>query len=197
MKEESLDFSVAKSGEYQLTQTAMEKKLIPLLSKEDIAATVRRLAQELDRDYQNCSPILIGILKGSFIFLADLVRNMEASIANIEFIRLSSYGSATVSSGEAKVLMALAGGVVKDRDVILVEDIVDTGITTTTALDYLRQQQPASLKLCALLDKPSRRQIPVTIDYLGFTVADHFIVGYGIDFAQQYRQLPDIYALEE
>lgn len=175
----------------------MEKKLIPLLSKEDISATVGRLAQEIDRDYKNRSPILIGILKGSFIFLADLVRNLKTPIANIEFIRLSSYGSATVSSGQAKLLLGLEEEAIKNRDVILVEDIVDTGITMTTTLDYLQQWQPASLKLCALLDKPSRRQIPVTIDYLGFTVPDHFIVGYGIDFAHEYRQLPAIYALKE
>lgn len=175
----------------------METKLIPLLSPEDLATIVARLAQEIDRDYENRSPILIGILKGSFIFLADLVRNLQTPIANIEFIRLSSYGSATVSSGQAQVLAGLAEEVIKNQDVILVEDIVDTGITTTTALDYLQQWQPNSLRLCALLDKPARRQITVMIDYLGFTVPDRFIVGYGIDFAQQYRQLPALYLLKE
>lgn len=173
----------------------MPQALIPLFSQTEIAATVERIAQELDRDYENRSPLLIGILKGSFIFLADLVRNMKTPTAHIEFIRLSSYGSATVSAGQAKMVMGLTEKAVKNQDVIVVEDIVDTGMTTTTALDYLRQWQPASLKLCALLDKPSRRQIPVTIDYLGFTVPDRFIVGYGIDFAQQYRQLPAIYSL--
>jgi hypoxanthine phosphoribosyltransferase len=174
----------------------MEKKLIPLFSQEDIATTVKRLAQELDKDYQNHSPIMLGILKGSFIFLGDLVRNMKTPILDIEFIRFSSYGSSTISSGEAQLIMGLEQETLKNRDVIVVEDIVDTGITTSTALNYLKQWQPASVKLCALLDKPSRREVPVTIDYLGFTVPNQFIVGYGIDFAQQYRQLPAIYILE-
>ncbi len=175
----------------------MERKLVHLISEEKIAATVRRLAQELDRDYQNRSPMLVGVLKGAFIFLADLVRNMKTPLYSIEFMRLSSYGSSTVSSGQAEVVIGLPEEIVRGQDVVLVEDIVDTGITTATALDYLRRYQPASLKLCALLDKPARRQVPVTIDYLGLSVPDRFIVGYGIDFNQKYRQLPAIYALEE
>jgi hypoxanthine phosphoribosyltransferase len=175
----------------------MNRRLVRLISQEEIAATVKRLAQALDRDYENRSPMLVGILKGSFIFLADLVRNMKTPICNIEFMRLSSYGSATISSGQAEVLLGLSEQVVRGQNVVVIEDIVDTGITTATVLDYLERCQPASLKLCALLDKPTRRQVPVTIDYLGFTVPERFIVGYGIDFAQKYRQLPEIYALEE
>ncbi|MBE9044956.1 hypothetical protein IQ255_11155 [Pleurocapsales cyanobacterium LEGE 10410] len=113
----------------------------------------------------------------------------------MEFLRLSSYGSSTVSSGKAKIIMSPPSKAIAGKDVVLVEDIVDTGITTDTALKYLRDFQPASLKLCALLDKPSRRRVPVTINYLGFEVEDLFIVGYGIDFDQKYRQLPDIYHL--
>ena len=175
----------------------MGKQLVPLISQEQIAATVRQLAQELDRDYEHRSPMLVGIFKGSFIFLADLVRNMKTPISNIEFIRLSSYGSSTISSGQAEVVVSLPEKAVRSQHVVLIEDIVDTGITTDTALRYLRQYQPASLKLCSLLDKPARRQVPVNIDYLGLTVPDRFVVGYGIDFAQKYRQLPAIYALEE
>jgi hypoxanthine phosphoribosyltransferase len=175
----------------------MDKKLVPLISQSEIAATVQRLAQELDRDYANSAPIVVGILKGSFIFLADLIRQMQTPICNVELIRLSSYGSATVSSGEVKVLMGLSEGVINNQDVILVEDIVDTGLSTTKAIEVLKTYNPKSLKLCALLDKPSRRKAPVKIDYLGIEIPDRFIVGYGIDMDEKYRQLPAIYAIEE
>ena len=175
----------------------MNRNLVHLISQAEIVRIVRRLAVEIDRDYQDRSLVLVGILKGSFIFLADLVREIEIPIANIEFLRLSSYGSSMVSSGEAKITMNLPAKALAGQDIVLVEDLVDTGITTDTALRYLQNYQPASLKLCALLDKPARRQVPVKIDYLGSTVEDLFIVGYGIDFDQQYRQLPDIYYLKE
>lgn len=167
-----------------------------LISASELAATVKRLAGEIDRDCQGHSLVLVGILKGCFVFLADLIRQMDTPIDNVEFIRLSSYGSSTVSSGEAALTLGLSGDAIGDRHAILIEDIVDTGITTATALDYLKGFRPASLKLCALLDKPSRRQVPVTIDYLGQVVPDRFIVGYGIDFDQKYRQLPAIYVLD-
>ncbi len=170
--------------------------MIHLISQAEIVSTVRRLARELDRDYQDRSLVLVGILKGSFIFLADLVRELNIPIENIEFMRLSSYGSSTVSSGKATIAMSPPAKAIAGKDIVVVEDIVDTGITTDTALRYLQNFQPASVKLCALLDKPARRQVSVQIDYLGFTVMDLFIVGYGIDFDQKYRQLPDIYYLE-
>jgi hypoxanthine phosphoribosyltransferase len=175
----------------------METKLIPLISEETIAATVKRLARQLDRDYEHHSLMLVGILKGSFIFLADLARNMKTPISNIEFMRLSSYGSKTISSGKVEVVMGVSEEVISNQHVLLVEDIIDTGITTTAALTKLRSYNPASLKLCALLDKPARRQVPMSIDYLGLTVPNRFIVGYGIDFDQKYRQLPAIYVLDE
>ena len=175
----------------------MNRNLVHLISQAEIVSTVRRLAVEIDRDYQDRSLVLVGILKGSFIFLADLVREIESPIANIEFLRLSSYGSSMVSSGEAQITMNLSPKVIASKDIVVVEDIVDTGITTDTAMQELQNYQPASLRLCALLDKPARRQVPVKIDYLGSTVEDLFIVGYGIDFDQKYRQLPDIYYLEE
>ncbi len=183
----------------------MNRNLVHLISQAEIVRIVRRLAVEIDRDYQDRSLVLVGILKGSFIFLADLVREIQIPIANIEFLRLSSYGSSTISSGEAKITMNLPAKARREadlfeivgKDIIVVEDLVDTGITTDTALRYLQNYQPASLRLCALLDKPARRQVPVKIDYLGSTVEDLFIVGYGIDFDQQYRQLPDIYYLKE
>jgi hypoxanthine phosphoribosyltransferase len=171
-------------------------RLAPLISQQDIADAVRRLAGELDRDYAGGSPVAVGILRGCFIFLADLVRQMQTPLHSIEFLRLSSYGAGTVSAGRARVVMGLPREAVSSRDVILVEDIVDTGITTAAALRYLARRGPASLRLCSLLDKPSRRQVPVAIDYLGFTVPDRFLVGYGTDLDQRYRQLPAIYTLE-
>ena len=175
----------------------MSSNLVHLISRAEIFSTVRRLALEIERDHQDRSLVLIGILKGSFIFLADLVRQIDIPIENIEFLRLSSYGSSMVSSGAATITMSLSEKAIAGKDIVLVDDIVDTGITTDTALRYLQNYQPASLRLCTLLDKPVRRQVPVKIDYLGLTVEDLFIVGYGIDFDQKYRQLPDIYYLEE
>jgi hypoxanthine phosphoribosyltransferase len=170
----------------------MEQNLSLLISRQDIEAAVKRLAQELDRDYGDRSPIIIGILKGAAIFLADLIRYMNTPIRRVELIRLSSYGSSTVSSGDVKMVLDIAPGAITGEDVILVEDIVDTGLSITKAMAALQTYHPASIKLCSLLDKPDRRKVPVTIDYLGITVPDRFIVGYGIDFDEQYRQLPDI-----
>ena len=175
----------------------MGRNLVHLISQSEIASTLKQIALEIEQDYQNRSIVFVGILKGSWIFLADLVREVQIPLENIEFMRLSSYGSSMVSSGQAKITMTPPPEAIAGKNVILVEDIVDTGITTNTALQYLQNYQPASLKLCALLDKPAHRQIPIKIDYLGFTVEDKFIVGYGIDFDQKYRQLRDICYLEE
>lgn len=175
----------------------MEPKLVPLFDKTEVAGAVQRLAGQLDHDYRNRSPVLVGVLKGSFIFLADLVRQMKTPLQSIEFLRISSYGASTVSSGEAKISLELPPSSILGLDVVVVEDIVDTGITTSAALSYLKGHRPASVSLCALLDKPSRRQVSVQVDYVGLTVPDRFIVGYGIDLDQKYRQLPAIYTLEE
>ncbi|MBI4284824.1 MAG: hypoxanthine phosphoribosyltransferase [Chloroflexi bacterium] len=165
-----------------------------LLPREEVEAAVKRLAAEIRRDYKGRCPVLIGILKGSFMFLADLVRFLDMPV-EVEFVRLSSYGRGTESAGKIRVRHGLCS-TVAGRDVLVVEDIVDTGLTCTYLLKYLRRQKPASLKLCALADKPSRRKVPVTIDYLGFTVPDKFIVGYGIDWDERFRYLPAIYTLE-
>lgn len=166
-----------------------------LITREEIASIVARLAAQISRDYQRKNPLLIGILKGSFVFMADLVRRLDFPL-ELDFIRLSSYGRGTRTSGNVRVLQGLRS-IVQDRHVLVVEDIVDTGITVAFLLDYLKKKRPASLALCALLDKTSRRRVPVTIDYLGVTVPDKFIVGYGIDFDEKYRNLPDICVLEE
>jgi hypoxanthine phosphoribosyltransferase len=172
-----------------------EPKLKILLGRKEIAATVKRLAVEINRDYRGKNPLLIGILKGSFIFMADLVRLLDFPLA-VDFIRVSSYGTGRESSGKIKVVQGLSTPV-KGRDVLVVEDIVDTGLTVAFLLDYLRKKRPSSLKLCALADKPSRRRVPLPIDYLGFTVPDKFLVGYGLDWDEKFRNLPDICILEE
>ena len=165
-----------------------------LFRREEIEATVKRLAAEIRRDYQGKHPLLIGVLKGSFMFTADLIRLLDFPL-EVEFIRLSSYGDSKESSGRIKVVQGLRSPI-KGRDVLVIEDIVDTGLTISFLLDYLWKRKPASLKLCALTDKPSRRQVPVTIDYLGFTVPNKFIVGYGIDWDEKFRYLPDICFVE-
>jgi hypoxanthine phosphoribosyltransferase len=171
------------------------EKLRVFLSREEIKDKVLELAAEIRKDYQGKNPLLVGILKGSFLFMADLVRALDMPL-EIEFVRLSSYGSATVSSGKIKVVQGLKTPI-KGRDILVIEDIVDTGITVRFLLDSLRHKKPASLKLCALFDKPSRRKVEVPIDYLGFTVPNEFLVGYGLDFNEKFRYFPDLYILEE
>jgi hypoxanthine phosphoribosyltransferase len=171
-----------------------EPELKILISKRKIAVTIKRLADEIRRDYKDKNPLLVGILKGSFIFMSDLVRQLDIPL-EIDFIRLSSYGSGTQSSGQITLIHELPSRI-QDRHVLVVEDIVDTGLTTTFLCNYIRQKGPASIKLCSLTDKPSRRKVPINIDYLGFSVPNRFIVGYGIDFDEKYRNLPDIRVME-
>jgi len=161
-----------------------------LFTRDEISQAIDRIAAEIRRDYQDKKPLLVGILKGSAVFLSDLIRRLEIPV-EIEFVRMSSYGSGTVTSGKVTMVQGLKTPI-RGRDVLVVEDIVDTGLTISHLMDYLRKKKPASLKLCALTDKPSRRQVPVDIDYLGFEVPNKFIIGYGIDLNEQYRYLPDI-----
>jgi hypoxanthine phosphoribosyltransferase len=167
-----------------------------ILTQEEICSAITRLAGEIKRDYSDKNPLFVGVLKGSFIFMADLVRRLDFPL-EVDFITLSSYQDGKESCGNISLKQSfntsLAG-----RHVIVVEDIVDSGLTLHFLLDYIkRKEKPASLRLCALLDKPSRRKAAVNIDYLGFSVPDKFIVGYGLDCAQKYRNLPDICCLEE
>lgn len=166
-----------------------------LFAREEIAKTVERLAHQINRDYQGKQPLLIGVLKGSFVFMADLIRRLELPL-DLDFIKLSSYGAAKETSGKVRVVHGLDIPI-KGRDVLVIEDIVDTGITISFLLRYLKRKKPASLRLCALADKPSRRKVPVPIDYLGLTVPDKFVVGYGLDLDQKFRNLPDICVLED
>ena len=172
-----------------------QPKLHILFSRQEIAATVSRLAAARSQNYRDKYPLLIGILKGSFMFMADLIRHLDFPL-ELDFIGLSSYGGGRQTLGKIKVVKGLQSPV-KGREVLVIEDIIDTGLTTAFCLDYLRQKKPASLKLCALTDKPSRRQLPVTIDYLGFTVPNKFLVGYGLDLNQKFRNLPDICFIED
>jgi len=165
-----------------------------LFHREEVATAVDRLAAEIRIDYRGKNPLLIGILKGSFVFMADLIRLLDFPL-EVEFIKLSSYGRGRSTPGELKVVQGLRSQI-RGRDVLVVEDIVDTGHSVAFLMNYLQKKKPASLKLCALTDKPSRRQVPIDIDYLGFTVPDKFIVGYGIDWDERFRYLPDICFVE-
>ena len=171
-----------------------EHRLQTFISRAEIAQGVRRLAAEIRKDYQGKNPILIGVLRGAFVFLADLIRELDIPLS-IDFAGVESYRG-TESTGRVRVTHPVRLPI-RGRDVLVVEDIVDTGRTTSHLLEYIRGEGPASLRLCALLDKPSRREVQVHIDYLGFTVPDRFLVGYGLDVDQQYRYLPDIHTIEE
>jgi len=172
----------------------MPSKLKTLITSEEIDSAIQRLASEIRSEYRRKNPLLIGILKGSFVFMADLVRRLDMPL-EVDFVRLSSYGSGTESSGKIRISGKL-NLQVEGRHIIVVEDIIDTGLTTAHFLRYIRSKRPASAALCALTEKPSRRKVDVKIDYLGFTVPDRFIVGYGIDWNEKYRNLPDICYIE-
>jgi hypoxanthine phosphoribosyltransferase len=171
-----------------------QPKLSILFTRDEVATTVNKLAAEIRRDYLTKHPILIAVLKGSFMFLADLIRRLDFPL-EIEFVRLSSYGRGTESSGKIRVMQSLSAQI-KGRHVLVIEDIIDTGLTSAFLLDYLSKKKPASLRFCVLTDKPARRQTQVNIDYRGLTVPDKFIVGYGLDWDERFRHLPDIYVME-
>src|SRR6476646_9340198 len=167
-----------------------------LISQADIQTRIRLLAAEIERGYPPQDGIhLVAILKGGFMFMADLVRAMSERVT-MDFMAVSSYGKGTTSSGQVRVLKDLDSNV-EGRHVILVEDIVDTGLTLHYLQDLLRARAPQTLKTACLLSKPSRRKVDVTVDYIGFTIEDHFVVGYGLDYAEKYRNLPFIAVLEQ
>lgn len=173
-----------------------DPRLTLLWTPEQIADRVAVIAGEIDQDYATNPPVLVGALKGAFIFLADLVRQMKTP-AEIEFMRLSSYDAGTESSGHVRVAWGPSLDAIQGRPVIVVEDIIDTGLTTSAALNHLRRKRPSTIRVCTLLDRPERRRTAVTPDYVGFTFNGHFVVGYGLDLDQQYRGLPGIYGLEQ
>lgn len=164
-----------------------------LFTKEQIADRVRALAQQINQDYQGKEPILIGVLKGAFMFLADLTRLISIPF-KIDFVHVLSYGSKDYSTGEIKLIKDV-GLPLKDEHVLIVEDIVDMGYTLKFLLDYIAAKGPKSLKLCVFIDKVERRKVKVPIDYTGFVVEGGFLVGYGLDLNERFRCLPDIYQL--
>ncbi len=154
----------------------------------------QEMGQQLAKDYAGKDLLVVGILKGSVMFFADLTRNIDIPL-NIDFMVASSYGNGTETSGKVNIKKDLSVDI-KGRHVLLVEDIIDSGVTMSQLMEVLQQREPASLKLCALLSKPSRRQIDVKIDYCGFEIPDEFVVGYGLDYAEKYRNLPVIGVLK-
>jgi hypoxanthine phosphoribosyltransferase len=164
-----------------------------LLSREAVATRVNELAIQISRDYEGKDLLLVGVLKGAFVFLADLMRALDIPV-QVDFVRLASYGKGTTSAGQVRMLLDLEASIA-GRHVLIVEDILDTGLTLSFLLECLRARRPASLKLCVLLGKRIKRVYDITPDYQGFDVPDGFVVGYGIDYGERYRQLPAIYTL--
>lgn len=166
-----------------------------LIASDRIQERIRELAAEIERDYPPAEEVhLVCVLKGGFMFLADLIRAMSARVT-LDFIAVSSYAQSTRSSGEVRMLKDLDSGL-EGRHVVIVEDIVDTGLTLLYLQDILRARAPRSLRTACLLSKPSRRQVKVTVDYVGFTIDDRFVVGYGLDYAERYRNLSHIAVLD-
>lgn len=165
-----------------------------LITADDIQARIKELGEQIVSDYPEGGIYLLGILKGAFVFLSDLARAIERPV-KIDFIGISSYGKGKTSSGEVKLTRDL-DCTIEGADVLVVEDIVDSGVTLTYLIHVLQQRRPRSIRIAALLDKPERRKAPVKVDYVGFTIPDEFVIGYGLDYAEDYRNLRDVCVLE-
>ena len=172
----------------------MTERLVPMLTTEDIATRVADLGAQITRDYAGRNLVLVGVLKGSFVFLSDVMRKVDLPL-RVDFLGVRSYGEGTESSGVVQITQDLSRPI-EHEDVLIVEDIVDTGLTIAHLMDLLRTRAPASIKVCSLLHKPARAKVKIAIDYLGFTIEDRFVVGYGLDFAERYRNLPYIGVVE-
>lgn len=169
-------------------------ELIPVLKKDDIKHMVAQVADRISSDYQDHELVLIGVLKGAYIFLSDLVRQMSVPV-QVDFIGVSSYGSGTSSSGGIHLTKDIEIDVT-NKNVLVIEDIVDTGLTLTYIVDYLKSFSPKTVKVCALIDKRERRKSKIKIDYTCHRVGEGFLVGYGLDYSEDYRDLPEIYRLK-
>ncbi len=165
-----------------------------LFTEQELKDRVAQIAAQIDQDYAGKEPMLISVLRGSFIFMADLARSITLP-CTVDFMAVSSYGAGTTSSGQVKITKDLSENI-EGRDIIVVEDILDSGNTLSYLFQLLQARHPASVRLCTLLDKPSRRTKPITADYTGFAVEDLFVVGYGLDYAEKYRNLPYIGVLK-
>ena len=166
-----------------------------LISEEQLKTRISELAKQIEKDYEGKSPVIVGVLKGSVMFYTDLVRQIDLPLT-VDFMSISSYGAGVNSTGEVKIIKDIDGKI-GGKDVIIVEDIVDSGYSMNCLLKLFATRSPKSVRVCALLDKPSRREIPVPIDYTGFQVANEFVVGYGLDYAALYRNIPFIGVLKK
>lgn len=166
-----------------------------LIDEESAKKRIKELGEQISKDYQDSDLVVIGILKGAVIFLSDLVKQIKVPL-RLDFMAVSSYGLSTKTSGVVRILKDLDDEI-EGKDVLIVEDIVDTGLTLHYLIDNLRSRKPNSIKVCCFLDKPSRRQVPVQIDYIGFEIPDEFVVGYGLDYAEKYRNLPYVCILDK
>jgi len=173
----------------------MSERLVTMLSEQDIAARVKELGAQIANEYKDGSVVLVVVLKGSFIFAADLCRAIGMHNLRVDFLGVRSYGEGTETSGVVQITQDLSRPIAGEH-VVIVEDIVDTGLTIAHLMDLFRTRQPRSVKVCALLHKPARARVEVKVDYLGFTIEDKFVVGYGLDFAERYRNLPYIGVVE-
>jgi hypoxanthine phosphoribosyltransferase len=172
----------------------MSERLVTMLSTEQIAARVKELGAQIAAEYKDRNLVLVVVLKGSFIFAADLCRAIDGHV-RIDFLGVRSYGEGTETSGVVQITQDLSRPIAGE-DVIIVEDIVDTGLTIAHLMDLFRTRNPRSVKVCSLLHKPARSRVAVNVDFLGFTIEDKFVVGYGLDFGERYRNLPYIGIVE-
>ena len=166
-----------------------------LVSNAEIAKRAEEIAAQINADYKGKPILVVGILRGASIFLADIFKRLEGDV-ELDFMSLSSYGNGTNSSGEVKMIKDLSEPV-DGKNVLIIEDIIDTGVTLSYLIKVLEARNPESIKLCALLDKPSRRKVELKGDYIGFEIPDEYVVGYGLDYAEKYRNLPDVCVLSK
>lgn len=166
-------------------------RLVPVVSMEELEMQLESLAVQINRDYEGKNPVVVGVLKGAFVFLADLVRRLSFPL-EVDFVRLASYGTESETSGVVRITKDVEIPL-KGRHVLIVEDIVDTGTTLAWYIDRLREQEAASVKICALIDKHERRKVPVPLEYVGISIDKGFLVGYGLDFSENFRHLPGIF----
>ena len=186
---------IRKPGHIITAQIDTMPELIPVLNKDTIARTVAAIAQQISSDYQGTELVLIGVLKGAFIFMADLARLLTLEHVQVDFVQLASYGNDQQSSGQITVLKDVSTDI-EGKDVLVVEDILDTGLTVSFLIKHLEAKNPRSVKTCFLIDKQERRQVEIKADYVGHQTDAGFLVGYGLDFAEIYRNLPGIYHLK-
>jgi len=172
----------------------MEETLHKYIEDGQIKKRVKEMAENISRDYEGEIPVVVGVLKGAVVFMADLIRELDI-LVELDFMAVSSYGASTKTSGIVRILKDLDQNI-EERHVIIVEDIIDTGLTLQYLKETLMQRKPRSIKLAALLDKPERRKVNIQADYVGINIPDEFVVGYGLDYRGNYRNLPDIYLLK-